>query len=95
MYAEEKLLFNLAIFFDIESEKKPQYKRKAIRLFKKLARKGHADSQYMYALMCAIGDGMRRNERKERYWFEKEAKQGRVDAQYSLGTLLTRKEETQ
>lgn len=51
----------------------------------KLAKNGHANSQYLVGLYYEAGTGCARDYYKAYYWFEKAAKQNHHFAQYSQG----------
>jgi TPR repeat protein len=55
----------------------------------KAAARGHAEAQFEYARMCAMGEGANRDRSKAKEWFSKSAEQGyRVCAAYNnLGVL--------
>lgn len=53
----------------------------------RLAKQGHAIDQYNHGYMYTIGDGVRQDYIKARYWFEKANNQEDAKAQYNLGMV--------
>jgi hypothetical protein len=56
----------------------------AMRLYKSLARRGHADAQFRVATMYALGQGARKNEDEAVLWFRRAARNGDELAQDRL-----------
>ncbi len=54
----------------------------ALRLFRRLAERGHAGAQYHLGLMYSAGQGTARDDVKAMYWFAKAAEQGDPKARF-------------
>ena len=48
---------------------------------------GAADAQFVRGAMYVEGRGVKRDDKRALYWYEKSAKQGRADPQYNLGVM--------
>ena len=64
----------------------------AAKLFRPLAEKGHALSQYQIAKMHQMGWGLTKDQKEARKWSRLAAKQGNTDAQLMLGSLYHKAE---
>lgn len=64
----------------------------AAKLFRPLAEKGHALSQYQMAKMHQLGLGLTKDQKEARKWSRLAAKQGNTDAQLLLGSLYYKAE---
>lgn len=60
----------------------------AAREFTVLAKKGHADSQYMLGMLYEEGQGLARDDVEAAFWYARAADQGFVDAYFALGQLF-------
>lgn len=59
----------------------------AFEIFKPLAKRGHAESQYRLALLHYTGLSIPQNYDEALKWFHKSAEQGHAGAQYFLGRM--------
>lgn len=71
----------------LEAYQKKDY-AKALRLWRSLAKKGHAKAQYNLGILYFQGSGVPKDVREAFKWFSKSAKQGYVKAQYHLGLMF-------
>ncbi len=63
----------------------PEAERKACELFRRVALKGYAGSQYRLGYCYETGRGVDQSFSTANGWYEKAANQGHLDAQYKLG----------
>ena len=70
----------------LEAYEEKDYKT-ALRRFKPLAEKGHADAQYHLGLMYAKGRGVPQNDETAMKWYRLAGKRGHAEAQYHLGRI--------
>ena len=62
----------------------PMDKEKAFYWYKKAAKKGHVEAQYMLGYMYSLGKGVPKDLEKAFYWYKKAAENGHAKAQYRL-----------
>ena len=59
----------------------------ALRLFRPLAKRGHASAQFILGVAYASGEGVKQDYAEAEKWYRKAAKQGFAAAQYNLGVM--------
>ena len=62
-------------------------KEKAVKWYRKGAKRGDANAQYNLGRMYEKGDGVEKNKEKAVEWYQKGAEQGNIDAQRKLKAL--------
>lgn len=81
-------LYDLARAYDRSADDTPRNGRKAISIYRRLARQGHPGAQYMLSLHYSLGQYVYKSKRCARYWLVKAAKYGYADAQFSFAMDL-------
>lgn len=81
-------VYDLARTYDRSADDTPRNGRKAISIYRRLARQGHPGAQYMLSLHYSLGENIHKSKRRARYWLTKAAEYGYADAQYGLAVDL-------
>ena len=80
-------MYKLGCCYSEGSHVLPQDHAKALELYHRAAKLGHATSHYNIGAAYYYGDGVERDEKKAKYYYELAAMGGHVNSRYNLGAL--------